>query len=213
MKVGIIGATGKAGKAILKESFARNHDVTAIIRNAEKLEEGSIGVINKDIFHLTKDDVAAFDVIVNAFGAPFGSEHLHVEGGRHLISIFDGMKTRLIVVGGAGSLFVDPDKKIRVAETPEFPDFVRPTAMNQLQNLLDLEDSGIKWTFLSPSAEFDPEGVRTGSYIEGLDHLLVNKSGQSYVSYADYAIAIVDEIEKGKHINKRFTVASEKGQN
>lgn len=210
MKIGIIGATGKAGNFILKEAVSRGHEVTAIIRSASKLEAENVAVIEKDIFSLTTEDVQEFDVIVNAFGAPAGEEHLHVEAGRNLINILqDARDTKLFVIGGAGSLFVDPEKTVPVMSTPDFPAIYLPTAENQGKNLEDLKASSITWTFLSPSAFFDPEGPRTGQYIAGIDHLLVNTKGESYVSYADYAIAVLDELENPKHLNERFTVASE----
>jgi hypothetical protein len=210
MKIGIIGATGKAGNFILKEAVSRGHEVTAIIRSASKLEAENVAVIEKDIFSLTTEDVQEFDVIVNAFGAPAGEEHLHVEAGRNLINILqDARDTKLFVIGGAGSLFVDPEKTVTVMSTPDFPAIYLPTAENQGKNLEDLKASSITWTFLSPSAFFDPEGPRTGQYIAGIDHLLVNTKGESYVSYADYAIAVLDELENPKHVNERFTVASE----
>ena len=211
MKIGIIGATGKAGNLILKEAVDRGHEVTAIVRNASKVEDKSLNVLEKDVFDLTAQDAQAFDVIVNAFGAPAGKEHLHVEVGQALISILkDGPQTRLIVIGGAGSLFTDETHSLRVVDSPGFPDAYKPTATNQGKNLQDLQaSSGIQWTFLSPASFFNPEGVRTGKYQTGKDHIILNSEGKSYISYADYAIALVDEIENAKHKNERFTVVGE----
>lgn len=211
MKIAIIGASGKAGSEILNEAVARGHEVTAIVRQAAKIKETNVAVIEKDIFDLTSEDVKAFDVIVNAFGASPGQEHLHVEAGQTLISAIKGSPdTRLVVVGGAGSLFVDEAQTVRLIDTPEFPDIYKPTASNQGKNLEDLRNtSDIKWTFVSPAAFFNPEGARTGSYQTGKDNLIVNSKGESHVSYADYAIAILDEIENPKHMNTRFTVVSE----
>lgn len=211
MKIGIIGASGKAGSHILKEAISRGHQVTAIVRDKSKLKDTNVEVIEKSIFDLTRDDVKQFDVVVNAFGAPLGEEQAHVDAGRALIEAVRGTDTRIIVVGGAGSLFVDESKTVKLIDTPEFPDFVKPTARGQGRNLQDLQaTTDIKWTFISPSAIFDPEGKRTGSYQSGKDHLLVNSKGESYISYADYAIAVLDEIENPQHINERFTVAGEK---
>ncbi|SKB60971.1 hypothetical protein SAMN06295926_104244 [Lysinibacillus sp. AC-3] len=209
MKIAVIGATGKAGKKIVEEALQRDHDVTAIVRSASKVT-ANISVIEKEVFALSQEDVKGFDVVVSAFGAPAGQEELHVKAGRHLIDIFNGINTKLFVVGGAGSLFVDPEKNVRVMDTPDFPEMYYATAKNQGENLYDLQQSTITWTFLSPSAFFDPEGPRTGSYTAGEDHLLVNASGESYVSYADYAVAVLDEIENPKHVNSRFTVTSNK---
>ncbi|KOS64420.1 NAD(P)-dependent oxidoreductase [Lysinibacillus agricola] len=209
MKIAVIGATGKAGQTIVEEALQRGHDVTAIVRSASKVT-ANIHVFEKDVFELSQEEVKGFDVVVNAFGAPAGQEELHVKAGRHLIDIFTGIDTKLFVVGGAGSLFVDPEKIVRVMDTPDFPEMFYATAKNQGENLRDLQQSTIAWTFLSPSAFFDPEGPRTGSYTAGEDHLLVNAAGESYVSYADYAIAVLDEIENPKHVNTRFTVTSNK---
>ncbi|MDQ0087638.1 putative NADH-flavin reductase [Paenibacillus anaericanus] len=208
-KIAVIGATGKAGTQIIKEAAERGHEVTAIVRNASKLADKSVAVLEKDIFNLTSDDLTKFDVVVNAFGAPMGEEHLHVEAGNVLIDALKGANTRLIVVGGAGSLYVDEAKTLKVLDTPDFPAMFLPTASNQGKNLEILQGtSDLNWTFISPSALF-AEGTRTGSYQSGKDNLLVNSKGESYVSYEDYAIAVVDEIDNPKHLNERFTVVSE----
>lgn len=210
MKIGIIGASGKAGSLILKEAVSRGHEVTAIVRDKAKLKDTNVAVIEKNIFELTQDDVKQFEVVVNAFGAPLGEEQAHVDAGHALIEAVKGTDTRIIVVGGAGSLYVDENKTVRLIDTPEFPDFVKPTAIGQGRNLQELQETtDITWTFLSPSAVFDAEGKRTGSYKSGKDHLLVNSKGESYISYADYAIAVLDEIENPQHINERFTVVGE----
>ncbi|MFN3090313.1 NAD(P)-dependent oxidoreductase [Bacillus pumilus] len=211
MKIGIIGATGKAGQEIVKEAQSRGHEVTAIVRDAQKVTDSSVAVIEKDVFHLQAEDIKGFDVIVNAFGAPAGQEHLHVEAGKKLIDILKEVPdTRLIVVGGAGSLFVDEALTTRLVDTPEFPKEYVATASQQGENLKDLQQTeGLKWTFLSPATFFDPAGKRTGSYVKGKDQLILNSKGDSYVSYADYAIALVDEMEQAAHVGERFTVVSE----
>ncbi|MDQ0429782.1 putative NADH-flavin reductase [Planomicrobium stackebrandtii] len=211
MKIGIIGATGKAGNLVLKEALKRGHEVTAIVRNSQKVGNPDIPVLEKDIFSLTSEDLSPFDAVVNAFGVPPEKAGQHIEAGRLLIDVLkQAPKTRLIVVGGAGSLFVDEARTTRLAETPEFSEAFKSIANGQAQNLADLEASeGVQWTFLSPAAFFDPEGRRTGRYQKGDDGFIVNSKGKSYISYADYAIALVDEIESGEHKNRRFTVVSE----
>ncbi|MFC4559325.1 NAD(P)-dependent oxidoreductase [Virgibacillus kekensis] len=210
MNIAVIGASGKAGSLIMKEAIGRGHDVTAIVRDASKLTDKNVPVIEKNIFDLPSDDLKQFEVVVNAFGAPLGEEQAHVDAGRALIEALSGTNTRAIVVGGAGSLYVDENKTLELIDTPEFPDAVKPTAKGQGRNLKELQEStDLTWTFISPSAVFDPEGKRTGSYQAGKDHLLVNSKGDSYISYADYAIAVVDEIENPQHVNERFTVVGE----
>ncbi|WP_373894913.1 NAD(P)-dependent oxidoreductase [Virgibacillus natechei] len=212
MKIGIIGASGKAGSFIKKEALDRGNVVTSIVRDEAKLTGKSDFVIEKNVFDLKTEDIKDLDVLVNAFGVREpGKEHQHAEAGRVLLDIVKGAPdTRLVVVGGAGSLFVDEAKTTQLMDTPDFPKEAYPTSVNQGKNLKELEQSsGINWTFISPGAFFDPEGKRTGSYQKGNDMLITNANGESYISYADYAIAVLDEIETPVHTNERFAVVGE----
>ncbi|KAG1079966.1 hypothetical protein G6F42_023528 [Rhizopus arrhizus] len=193
VNVAIIGASGKAGQAILKESLARGLKTTAIVRNKSKISQ-DVPVIEKEAQSLTQEDLKNFDVVINAFV---------------LINALKNTNTRLIVVGGAGSLYVDEENKVRLLETEAFPKQFLPTATAQGQNLDELRAStDLKWTFISPAAFFDPEGARTGEYKTSNDKFILNSKNESYISYADYAIALVDEIEHPKHLNARFAVVS-----
>lgn len=213
MKVAVIAATGRAGSLIAKEAKSRGHKVTAIVRNAEKLADKDLKVVEKDLFTLSSEDLKKYDVVVNAFGTGMEQEQAvkHVQFGQILIEALKGApETRLIVVGGAGSLYVNEEQTIRVMDTPDLPTFFQPTAINQAKNLEDLEKTDdITWTFVSPALDFDATGKRTGSYQVGTNQVMVNSKNQSYISYADFAIAIVDEIEQAAHKNERFTVVSE----
>lgn len=206
MKIAIIGANGRAGSRILAEAKKRGHDVTAIVRNAAKLSGRSVPVIEKDVLSLTTADLAPFEAVVNAFGAPSSQSHLHLEVAGHLVSVLKGRaKPRLLIVGGAGSLLVD-DKGTKLVATDDFPPAYLPTAtaMNQeLEFLKTVRD--VNWTFLSPSAVFEP-GEKTGKYRLGDEQLLVDAQGNSRISMEDYAIAMLDELEAGLHIRERFTV-------
>lgn len=211
MHIGIIGANGKAGRLILQEALDRGHQVTAIVRRASAITEEGVGVLEKDIFSLAGADLQPFDVVVNTFKAADGEEHLYSESGKALTkALEDAHGTRLIVVGGAGSLFVDEAGTTKLMDTPDFPDFVYPTAAGAGKQLDELRQTkSISWTYISPAAFFDYEGKRTGSYKLGKDHVILNSQGQSYISYADYAIAVLDEIENPQHVNERFTVVGE----
>ncbi|WP_035051313.1 NAD(P)-dependent oxidoreductase [Carnobacterium pleistocenium] len=215
MKVAVIAATGRAGTLIAKEAKARGHKVTAIVRNAEKLADKDLKVVEKDFFSLTSEDLKKYDVVVNAFGTGMEQEQAvkHVQFGKILIeALKEAPETRLIVVGGSGSLYVNEKKTLRVMDTPDLPTFFQPTAINQAKNLEDLKEAvGINWTFVSPALDFDATGKRTGSYQAGTDQVIVNSTNQSYISYADFAIAIVDEIEQAAHNNVLYTVVSEAG--
>jgi len=210
MKIAIIGASGKQGNLILKEAITRGLAVTAIVRDKTKITDG-VTIVEKDLFQLTSADLKPYDVVVDAFNAPAGKEELHQTALAYLTNLFEELPTvRLIVVGGAASLFVDPAKKVRLLDTENFPKEYYPTASNMAEAFKKLQQSSIQWTFLSPAAYFDYAGKRTGSYKLGADNLIENAAGESYISYADYAIALVDEIEKKAHVRKRFTVVGEK---
>jgi hypothetical protein len=117
-----------------------------------------------------------------------------------------GTNVRLLVVGGAGSLYVDPEHTMTVSETPDFPDAFKPLAAAMGKALSELrERDDVKWTYISPAGDFQADGERTGSYTLGGEELTLNAAGESIISYADYAIAMVDEIESGDHIQQRIS--------
>lgn len=208
MKIAIIGATGKAGNEITKEAIRRGHDVTGFVRNKAKLST-EIKAVEKDIFALTTNDLENFDAVVDAFNAAPGEENLHQTSLKHLSTILKGTKTRLIVVGGAGSLYVDPEETIRVMDTPDFPAAFLPTATNMGAAFDALQkETNLNWTYISPAAFFNPDGARTEEYKTAQNVLTTNAAGNSEISYADYAMAFVDEIEKAQHLNQRFSVVS-----
>lgn len=209
MKIAVIGAAGKAGTHILREAIMRNIEVAAVVKNKATLQVDNITVIESDLFNLTKEQIAPFDIIVNAFAPPPGEEYLHVTAGQHLISLLEGTSKKLFVVGSSGCLYVDRDKTKRLMDREDYPEDLAKNAREQLQNLYDLENSSIHWTFLIPSAMFDSDGPRTGHYIKGEEKLVVNSQFNSYISYADFAVALLDEIENNEHHNTCFTVASE----
>lgn len=206
MKIGVIAANGKEGRLIVKEALDRGIDVTAIVRSANKTEAKK--VIQKDIMDLTKDDLKDFDVVVDAFGVWDPAKmDLHSMTLNHLADILSGSSTRLLVVGGAGSLYTDKTHTMKLSETPDFPKEYLPVANGMGKALDELRKrNDVKWTYISPAAVFDPEGKRTGSYTLAGEEFTANEKGESYISYADYAIALVDEAEKGNHIGERISV-------
>lgn len=206
MKIAVVAANGKAGQLIVEEVVKRGHDVTAIVRSENKTQAQHL--LKKDLFNLTKEDLAGYDVVVTAFGAwTLETLPLHSKSIEHFNDLLAGTSTRLLVVGGAGSLYVDKEKKVRLVDTAEFPAEYKPLASAQADELdLLRTKKDLNWTFVSPAAEFIPDGARTGEYILAGDFFTVNEAGESKISYADYAIAFVDEIESGKHIQERISV-------
>ena len=210
MKIAVAAATGKAGRMIVKEAKERGFEVTAFARRNAEID-GADQVIVKDIFDLTKDDLAGFDAVVDAFGA-WTEDVLpqHSTTLAHLCDVLSGTDVRLLVVGGAGSLFVDPEHTMTVSDGPDVPDIFKPLAAAMAKALGELrEREDVKWTYISPAGDFQADGERSGKYILGGEELTLNSRGESIISYADYAIAMVDEIEKGAHIRQRISVVRE----
>jgi putative NADH-flavin reductase len=200
--IAIIGATGRAGSRLLEEALRRGHTVTAIARKASEKLSGRANVKAVDVDAL---DAPALEKALAGHDAVFSAAHFSTVPPAAIIGPVNraGVK-RLLVVGGAGSLFAAPG--LKVIETPNFPDAYRAEAtaggvfLDALRNEKELD-----WTFLSPSAEF-VEGERTGKFRLGKDDLLVSAEGRSWITFEDYAIAFIDELEKPAHSRQRYTI-------
>lgn len=200
-KIALIGATGRAGSQLLEEALRRGHSVTAIARDISKLAARA-GVVSQrlDVLDATalQAAVAGHDLVISA--AHFASIPASAVIGPVQAA---GVK-RLLVVGGAGSLLL-PDGS-RVIDAPDFPAEYKAEASAGAMFLDALrQEQQLDWTFLSPSALF-VEGERTGRFRLGRDELLVSAEGKSWITFADYAIALLDEVEQPAHSRQRFTV-------
>jgi putative NADH-flavin reductase len=204
MKIAVIGANGKEGALIVKEAQSREIDVTSIVRDINKSQTEKS--IVKDVYSLEKEDVESFDVLVDALGFFGDKVSEYVPSTEHLIDILTGTNTRLLVVGGAGSLYLDPDHKKQLFQSDDFPDAVKPLSSEMGKALDVLRQSQINWTYISPAANFIFDGEKTGKYVLAGEELTFGSDGKSEISYADYAIAMVDEIENAKHENERISV-------
>lgn len=209
MKIAVVCANGKEGKLIVKEALDRKLDVTAVIR--EENQSAATQVIKKDLFDLTASDLEGFDVVIDAFGA-WTQETLsqHSTSLKHLCDILSGKNTRLLIVGGAGSLYVNSEHTIQVMDGADFPDIFKPLALNMAKALEELRTrKDIKWTYISPAGDFQVDGIKTGKYILGGEELILNSKGESVISYADYAVAMIDEAVNGTHIQERISVVAQ----
>lgn len=197
MKVLVIGSTGRAGSRIVAEGLRRGHEVVGLSRNDD-------AGIKKDLWQLSTEDVKAFDVVVSAFGT-WTDQSLHLKAAQHLDAIMKPLDTRWIAVGGAGSLYVAPN--LRLMDSEGFPAEYKAVAEGMAQGLLYLEEAAeSNWSYFSPSAAFEP-GEKTENYQFGLDDLLFDENGKSYISMEDYAAALLDVIEKDLYNKKRFTAS------
>ncbi len=186
------------------------HDVTAIVRGKNK-SAASKAIEGKDILSLVKADLASLDGASGAFGA-WTPETLgdHVKTSQHLADLLSGTDTRLLVVGGAGSLYVDPEHSVQLVDTPDYPAEFVPLASAQRDELTEIRKrDDVRWTFVSPAADFVADGSRTGEYILAGEELTTRAAGASSISCADYAIAMVDEAERTRsdaHVGERISV-------
>ena len=207
MKIAVVAANGRVAQKVIKEALDRGFEVKAFGRDDEN-KTAAKDYVKKDIMDLTREDLAGFDAVVDGFGA-WTPETLdgHVKTSQHLCDVLSGSDTRLLIVGGAGSLYVNPEHTAVVCDGPDFPAMFLPLAKAQGEELAELRKrDDVKWTFVSPAGDFQADGERTGEYILAGEELTLNSRGESIISYADYAIAMVDEIEKGDHIKARISV-------
>lgn len=210
MKVAIIGANGKSGSNLVQEALKQGYDITAIVRNKE-YKNGDVKVVYKDIFELTKADLAGFDAVISAFAAWTPETFpLHKKVAKHLADALSGTKTRLIIVGGAGTLLVD-NQGTMAMDTPGFPPEYMGVAKATAESFFELKGrTDVLWTYVSPAGDYDADGARTGKYVLGGDDMIVNSQNESYISYADLAIAIIDELKNRNFVQKRFTAVGER---
>jgi uncharacterized protein len=209
-KIALFGATGMIGQRILNEAVARDHKVTAIIRDITKEPEAKKGVEFKPGDALKAESVALAvagnEIVVSAYGPRGGDSDQIVTAAKALIEgvAAEAQPMRLIVVNGAGSLEVSPG--MQLVDTPDFPKAWKALALAHRDALAVFQASHVDWTCISPAAFIEP-GKRTGRYRTGLDQLVVDDRGESRISAEDFAVAVVDEIERRQFPRQRFTIA------
>lgn len=201
MKVTVLGASGRAGSEITRELSARDHQVVAVARKPDAISVApGVTPVQGDA-----SDAAALADLVRGSDAVISALHFDVPAATLLDALKAAGVPRLLITGGAASLEVAPG--VRLIDTPEFPAEWKPFAQGGIVFLDAIRgETQIDWTFLSPAAVIE-EGPRHGAYRSGTDQLLTDEQGDSRISFADYAIAMVDELERPRHPRARFTVA------
>lgn len=211
MKLALIGASGFVGAAVLQEALNRGHQVTGIVRQPQKLPpHPALTAVAGDAYDADAlaQQLAGHDAVIHAFNPGWGQADiraLFIQGTR---AIYAAVKRagiqRLLVVGGAGSLYVAPG--LQLIDTPHFPAEYKEGAEGARQALeLIRGEATLDWSFVSPPALLQP-GERTGQFRLGGDQLLLNGEAPASISVADLAVAIIDELERPQHIRQRFTV-------
>lgn len=212
MKIALFAASGRIGLRILQEALNRGHEMTAIVRSPGNitLQHPKLTVRKGDV--LDEDEVARIatghDVVVSAYGPGWANPADFPLFSKAAQSLISGTKKagvrRLINVGGAGSLFVAPGRQL--VDTPQFPEAWRAGASAQRDSLeVFLKEKELGWTFFSPAIAIEP-GQRTGKFRLGKDEPVLDLKGESKISMEDYAVALVDEIERPQFIRQRFTI-------
>ncbi|GAA3983921.1 NAD(P)-dependent oxidoreductase [Mucilaginibacter dorajii] len=212
MKVALIGATGFVGTAVLNEALNRGCDVTAIARDPKKitLTNDKLTLVAADVYAADKlaEVLKGHDAVVNTFNAGWGNPDLYndfIKGSEAIqqATKLAGIK-RLLVVGGAGSLYAAPG--LQLVDSPQFPAEWKTgaTAARDYLNTIKKEEE-LNWTFLSPAINLHP-GTRTGKFRLGTDEPVFDANGKSEISVEDMAIAILDELENNQFVKRRFTL-------
>ncbi|MBI2688053.1 MAG: NAD(P)-dependent oxidoreductase [Acidobacteria bacterium] len=204
MKVTLFGGSGMIGSRILQELISRGHSVTAVVRNPSKITGAA--ALAGDVLDPARVAAASTgaDAVISAYAPPADDPAKLSAAARTLGDALPraGVK-RLLLVGGAGGLEVAPG--VRLVDTPEFPTPYKPYALAHIDAVDQLKGTDLDWTVLSPAAIIEP-GERTGKFRLGTNQLVTDAKGDSRISAEDYAIALVDELEKPQHIRQRFTV-------
>ena len=174
-------------------------------------KNGDIKAVYKDIFELTRANLVSFDAVISAFGAFTDATFPpYKKVAVHLANLLSGSSTRLIIVGGAGTLLVD-DQGTMAMDTPGFPPEYMGVAKATAESFFELKGrTDVLWTYVSPAGEYDDQGARMGKYVLGGDNLILNSKNESYISYADLALAVIDELKNGAFVQKRFTAVGER---
>lgn len=215
MKLALIGPTGQVGRRLLDEALRRGHAVTALSRQPDKLAaRPGLSVVQADVYDADQvaAAVAGHDAVLDAFNPGWGDVAIRANFMKGTRAILDGVKRagvkRILVVGGAGSLFVAPGTQL--VDTPGFPAEWKEGALGAREALGEIRgETELDWTFISPPVFLNLHGgERTGKYRLGGDEVLMDGDAPAGISGEDLAVAILDEVEKPAHLRKRFTVAS-----
>lgn len=205
MNILVIGANGNAGRLIVEKALKAGHQVSGVVRREGAIE--GIPTIVKDALQLTKQELTQFDIVVNATSAfTPDTYHLPADLTLLLVKALANTNTRLIAIGGAGSLYVDEDHTVQLNDTPEFPkEFLARSKTHGKSDDILRKFSNVDWTMFTPPPILDAEGPESNDYVLGNENVILNKEGKPYISYATFAQILVDEINNHKFSRQRFT--------
>ena len=205
MNILVIGANGNAGRRIVEKALKAGHQVSGVVRREGAIE--GIPTIVKDALQLTKQELTQFDVVVNATSAfTPDTYHLPADLTLLLVKALANTNTRLIAIGGVGSLYVDEDHTVQLNDTPEFPkEFLARSKTHGKSDDILRKFSNVDWTMFTPPPILDAEGPEADDHVLGDKNVILNKAGKPYISYATFAQILVDEINNHKFSRQRFT--------
>jgi len=210
MKITVIGAAGRLGSLLVREGLSRSHEMTALVRDVYMVPDPSVRVIECDVHELSADELANQDVVIDALGTwEKAKVHTHITSLAHLADILSGSQTRLLVAGTAGNLYINEKLTARVIDLPDFPKGAYPVvkAMCDAYDALKARDD-VNWTYISPAPDFKADAERSGVYRIAGELLPRNMRGKSEISYADFALCLIDTAEKGGYLREHISVYS-----
>lgn len=212
MKIAVVGANGNLGTRVTKQALDRGFEVKGFIYIGDS-PDTRVEVVKKSLFDITLEDIADCDVMISAYGSGFNADpKLNHQAYLKYIELNNQTQRHLIAIGGAGSLFTDETHTLYCYETPEHPDFLREISRNIKLGIDELKrTTDMNWTVVCPSSYFDSEGSWTKNYQIGTQgHLIFNSEGNSYVTYDDLAMAMVDIAENNTYNKMQITVGTNK---
>lgn len=210
MKIMVIGANGNLGRKVTRQALNRGHEVTAVLYEGETPDPQAV-VLKRSLFDLTAQDIAEEDVIISTYGSGFKADPaVNKRAFLKYIELADGTDKHMIVIGGAGSLFMDSTHSFYEYESENHPEFLKGISMNIKMGIDELKKTKhMNWTVVCPSRNFDLEGPFTGDYLVGTEgEIIYNEQNCSYVTYEDLACAMIDIAENNSYQKMQITVAT-----
>lgn len=206
MKIAIIGAYGKSGRALVSAAEKHGHTVLAIGRHPHNPQFAHFLI--KDLMQLTTADLAGYDAVIDATSAwTPATFSLHTDGVSHIANLLRGTQTRYLKIGGAGTLYLNNSHTKMLKDRSDYPQKLMPLVNALVASLARIRSySDVKWTYVTPAFNYDPDGTETGKFRVAGEEYQASSDDDSYISYADFAIGMIQIIEQGTYIRQRITL-------
>ena len=212
VKLVVLGAYGKSGQAIINAASERGHEILAVAhRRHDEITLPTKHILIKDLMELTVADIDSYDAVIDAVSAwTPATFSVHTDGISHLAKLLRQTNTRYLKIGGAGTLYINEMHTKQLKDRDNYPVEMLPLADVLCESLDRLRSySDLAWTYVTPAFNYDPDGIATGKYRIDGEEFLATSDDDSYISYADFATALLDIIESKSYIRQRITLVSQ----